>query len=150
METMPYMSVEADATLVLMDEDKQIRTCLLTKKRRWSFGRETATVHPDIPVRSGIVSRDHGEFACVDGQWFYLDHGGKNGTFVNGVKAPAGRGKRLYPMLLNNGDILRVDYSDLGNPDLRAVWILFLTEKITDEHEAAEAFRRRVSMEADA
>lgn len=129
------------ATLLVMDDDKRIIPYDLTKRNKWSFGRQTQSNHPDIPVKSGIVSRDHGEFVSMDGQWFYLDHGGKNGTFLNGEKVSCGNGKRRYPVLLSDGDMLRVDYSDLSNPDGRGVFLLFSERRITDTKEAEELFR---------
>lgn len=135
----------SEATLLIVDCDKKIRLCDLTKKKKWFFGRETSSVHPDIPVKSGIVSRDHGEFVCTEGQWFYIDHGGKNGTFINGEKISGGKGKRQYPVLLNDGDMLRVDYSDLSDPDGRGVFILYSEKRITDIKEAEVFFRDKAS-----
>ena len=129
-----------EATLVVKDHDKKISLYDLTRRKKWSFGRETTSVHPDICVKSGIVSRDHGLFVCMEGQWFYLDHGGRNGTFINNEKIFPRKGKRQYPILLNDGDMLRVDYSDLANPDTRGVFLLFLERRIIDLNEAEEIF----------
>ncbi len=133
METVPYLAVDSDARLLLIDDDKRLRLIHLNKRQRWSFGRETEMVHPDISVHSPIASRDHGEFVCVDEQWFYIDKGGRNGTFCNGKKVLAPRGNKRYPLLLNNGDVLRVDYEDLTRPDNRGVWMMFLTENVEGE-----------------
>ncbi|MCR5726685.1 MAG: FHA domain-containing protein [Lachnospiraceae bacterium] len=130
------------ATLVVRDCDKKIWLCDLTKREKWSFGRATSSIHPDICVKSGIVSRDHGVFMCVERQWFYLDHGGKNGTFINNEKILSGKGKRKYPVLLNDGDMLRVDHSDLTNPDTRGVFLLFLERKVSDLREAEGIFTK--------
>ncbi|MCR5790331.1 MAG: FHA domain-containing protein [Lachnospiraceae bacterium] len=129
METEAYLAVKADAMLLIMDEDKSIRRVSLYKKVRWSFGRDTETKHPDIAVRSKIVSREHGEFGCVDGEWFYIDKGSKNGTFYNGRKLTPGNQNKKYPVMLSHGDILRVDHKDFDHPDNRGVWMMFLTEQ---------------------
>ncbi len=139
----------SEATLLIADCDKKIIMCDLTKQNKWSFGRETSLVHPDISVKSDIVSRDHGEFVCMEGQWFYIDHGGKNGTFINGKKISGGKGKRRYPVLLSDGDMLRVDYSDLSNPDRRGVSLLYLEKKITDMKEAEALFRFNTAFDID-
>ncbi|MCR5733360.1 MAG: FHA domain-containing protein [Lachnospiraceae bacterium] len=135
-----------NAWLIILDENRKIKICELADGKKLSFGRETETLHPDISVSSGIVSRDHGEFCCNDGQWFYMDHGGKNGTFINGEKVPSVKRGRRYPVLLDNGDLLQVDYSDLTNPDARGIKIIFSTEKIEDEQEARKLFTNKISL----
>ena len=125
METTPYLKLQGDAMLIILEEDQNMRCCALNKKIKWTFGRETKDNHPDIPVSSRIVGRTHGEFACVDNKWVYVDKGSINGTYHNGIKIH----QTTY---LSNRDVLRIDADDLNNPDERGVWIMFLTEQVSD------------------
>lgn len=130
METTPYLALQGEATLVILEGKSEIRCCPLSAKRQWTIGRPTENNNPDIPVRSRIVGRQHGEFNCIDGEWFYIDKGSINGTYHNGKKISNGLNGRVRPVLLNNGDVLRVDSDDLTEPDMRGVWIMFLTETV--------------------
>ncbi len=119
---------EEKAMLLVRDCDGSERIYALDEKPRWTFGRESSAVHPDIPVCSEIVSRQHGVFSCADEQWFYIDQGGRNGTFYNEGRIPVSRKGKRYPVLLSSGDVLRVDYEDPAHPDGRSVWMKFFTE----------------------
>lgn len=66
-----------------------------------SFGRKTGAEETDIAVPSAVVSRRHGEFTEIQGQWFYRDLGSSNGTWINGKRCEE-------PHLLKEGDILAV------------------------------------------
>lgn len=129
MQTTPYLAIESGATLVIL-EMEQIRSCALDVRTQWKLGRSCPGNSPDIPLQSPIAGRKHGELICIDGQWFYVDGGSINGTFHNGKKVDIGLNNKKRPVLLNNGDILRIDYSDLSTPDSRGVWMLFTTDTI--------------------
>lgn len=107
----------------------------LDSRARWTLGRETPENTPDIPLRSAIAGRTHGEFVHVGNGWFYCDGGSLNGTFYNGKKLVSGR--RVRPVRLHSGDVLRIDYSDLSTPDSRGVWMLFTTEQMLGEWASA-------------
>ncbi|MGN0483647.1 MAG: FHA domain-containing protein [Lachnospiraceae bacterium] len=128
--------MQKEVTLVILDGETDIHCYSLSEDKTWTFGRESAHSHPDISVQSKIVSRTHGEFESMDGEWFYVEKESKNGTYHNGKKIRKGLKKKVRPVLLSDGDILRIDSEDLNAPDSRGVRILFLTEQ------AGEACRK--------
>ena len=132
METKQFQPA-ADQTNLVVLEQGRIRCYGMDSKARWTMGRVAAGNTPDIPLTSRIVSRMHGEFILIDGQWFYCDLGSRNGTLHNGVKIRSGLNKRVRPVILENGDILRIDRSEVSRSDPRGVWMLFSTESICGE-----------------
>lgn len=129
MKTTPYLSKTGKATLVVLEERK-IRNYDLGKRHKWTFGRECPENYPDIAVYSPIVGRKHGEFLCINEEWFYIDQGSRNGTWHNGKKISLGLNGKVRPVMLNDGDILRVDADNLDTPDGRGIWIFFTTTNI--------------------
>lgn len=97
------------------------RRVVLDGKEKWTLGRKTPENSPDIPLRSDIAGRGHGEFLFMDGLLFYVDRGNVNGTFHNGKKISKGLKGRAAPVLLSDGDILRIDCEDSDRPDSRNV-----------------------------
>lgn len=89
----------------------------LEEREKWSLGRATPENKPDIPLKSRIAGRFHGEFLLVDGQLFYIDRGSVNGTFHNGKKLSAGLRGRANPVLLSDGDVLQIDFENLDTSD---------------------------------
>lgn len=132
MQTTPYLQIVSKATIVIMENDK-IRNCAIDAKNQWTLGRVVPGNSPDIPIVSAIAGRKHGEFICIDGQWFYADGGSINGTYHNGKKIEKGLNGKEKPVMLNNGDVLRIDSNNLDCPDERGVWILFTTDQISNE-----------------
>lgn len=126
MQTEAYLSVKSQASLVVLEEG-QIKTYYLGNKIRWKFGRECPGNVPDIPVNSTIVGRKHGEFACIEGEWYFIDGGSLNGTYCNGEKIEKNEATQFK---LCNGDILRVDSKNLNTPDDRGLWMMFVTEEL--------------------
>lgn len=134
MKTTTFSSTTCKATLVVL-EVMQVVTYDLSKKNKWYFGRRTPENEPDIKSYSQIVSRHHGEFMCIDNEWFYVDKGGLNGTYLNGHKIKHSDGFSK-PILLNNRDILRIDSNNLQGYDNRGVLLLFLTEGVNEKWES--------------
>jgi len=124
MEMLPKDYGPKRATLVVL-EDGEIRCYRLSQKKEWSFGRQTAENTPDVPMRSQIVSRQHGIFFNLSGEWYYRDEGSFNGTWHNGKKLKMETGGKAYSVKLADGDIIRIDSGNLEHPDGRGVYILF-------------------------
>ena len=72
-----------------------------------SIGRKVEGSRVNLQIDSPVVSREHGEIAVMEGEYFYRDLGSLNGTFVNGRLY--GKGSRIPAVKLENGDILRID-----------------------------------------
>lgn len=121
------MAKTKSATLIILEQG-QVRSINLGMKNHWTLGRVTDVNSPDIPLRSPIVSQKHGEFFYVEDQMFYVDRGSKNGTFHNGKKISPGLNGRVNPVMINNRDILRIDYEDLNTPDTRGVWMMIILD----------------------
>lgn len=132
METTPYLTIPSEATLVIYEGDN-FRNCSLDTKDKWTIGRICPGNSPDIPLDSVIAGRKQGEFICVDEEWFFCDKGSVNGTYFNGKKIEKGINGNTKPVMLSNGDILRIDSNNLDAPDDRGVWIMFTTEPIGSE-----------------
>lgn len=132
METKIFQPADSETTLVVLEQGV-IRCYGLDEAVRWSLGRETMDNKPDIPLKSSVASRRHGELILIDGQWFYCDQGSLNGTLYNGKKIKSGINGRVRPIMLKNGDVLRIDRSTANPSDPRGVWMLFSTEKISGE-----------------
>lgn len=114
-------------TIIIMENGK-VYSYELSVQTRLTIGRATSQNMPDIPLSSPIVGRKHGEFVYISGQWFYCDNGSRNGTFYNGRKIKAGLNGRVCPVLLQDGDVLRIDYADLNTPDSRGIKITFVAK----------------------
>lgn len=126
---MPYLPTLDVTSLVILEQD-EVRCYSLETQNQWTIGRASPGNTPDIPLISAIAGRKHGELIYVDSEWFYIDNGSLNGTFHNGNKVESGLNGRTEPVLLQNGDILRIDYSDFNTPDRRGVWMLFTTSNV--------------------
>ena len=132
MKTVMFQPTSDNPILVVLERGR-IQQYNLDDRVRWTVGRVTSNHMPDIQLTSSIASRTHGEFALVDGEWFYFDRGHTNGTLYNGAKIKPGLNGRIHPVLLKNGDILRIDHSAVDKADPRGVWMLFTTESIPGE-----------------
>ena len=129
MKTMMFQPSSGSSSLVVL-ENGGIQCYDLDSRVQWTIGRVTSSHVPDIQLTSPIASRAHGEFMLVDSEWFYLHRSKTNGTLYNGVKIKSGLNGQIRPVLLKNGDILRIDQSGVGKADPRGVWMLFSTERI--------------------
>lgn len=132
MDTQKYIAQTSGASLIILEND-QIRICALDTRPEWKIGRydpDEPNV-PDILFESMIVSRTHGWLRNIDGQWFFVDNPENiNGTFHNGVKIPRPKRKTKTPILLEHGDVLRVDNEDLNHVSAQGVLMLFTTDTI--------------------
>jgi len=126
---MPYLPAPDVTSLVILEQD-EVRCYNLETQSQWTIGRATPENTPDISLTSAIAGRKHGELIYIDDEWFYLDNGSRNGTFYNGKKIESGLNGRTEPTLLQDGDVLRIDYSNLETPDRRGVWMLFTTSNV--------------------
>lgn len=132
METMLYQPVSSGMTLVILEQGN-VQYCKLEGRTHWTMGRSTSESAPDIALHSSIAGRRHGEFLLIDGEVFYCDKGSVNGTFYNEKKITVGIKNRVKPVMLKNGDILRIDYENLSTPDYRGVWILVTSNEMQGE-----------------
>lgn len=119
------------AALIVL-ENEQVFSYMLDSRSIWFLGRKEANgKEEEITLSSGIVSREHGELRCIENQWFYVDNPqNKNGTYHNGVIISRPLFGIRQPVLLEDGDVLRIDgiaRSNLG------VAMLFVTTPIQGE-----------------
>lgn len=113
------------ASLVILENDA-IRTLDLSASPRWELGRSNGSDGITLPLASPIASHHHGFFFFENGVWLYQDQGSTNGTFYNGNHMTG----QEAPVVLNNGDVLRIDSNDLNSPDQRGVFMYFTTQKV--------------------
>ena len=116
------------ATLLILERGKPVRIVSLSGSM--NIGRESNDFMNDISLKSGIVSRNHGEFVYDDngGNYYYRDNNSLNGTFYNGVKLEKLNERGSKAVKLNDGDILRIDCDNLVNPRSDAVVLLYSTK----------------------
>ena len=70
------------------------------------IGKKQEIVDKVIPFNK-MISRKHCRITCVNGDYFIVDEGSANGTFVNGTKLVQGQRCRI-----SRGDIVRLADSD--------------------------------------
>lgn len=130
--TQQYIPQTSGASLILLEQDR-VRVCPLDTRSEWTVGRydpDMANI-PEILFESMIVSRQHGWIQNIDDQWFFVDNPKNlNGTFHNGIKIPRPKTGMRTPIMLENGDILRIDNEDLNRASARGVLMLFTTDVI--------------------
>lgn len=119
------------ASLLILENGKPVR--IVSLHGDMTLGREDPNITSDITLTSGIVSRNHGEFIYLEGNYYYKDNCSLNGTFYNGslLKIKNERGSEAAK--LKDGDVLRIDRSDLTKPHSDAVEIIFSTFFSPDE-----------------
>lgn len=113
------------AKLSILRPDGAIYEVLITGK--CTLGRRTQSSQADIPLDSAIASRLQGEFAVLDGHYYYRDLDSANGTFVNDVLYGGNVGGHRQATRLENGDVLRIDQSDGSGRHPQAVVMIFAT-----------------------
>ena len=132
MRTQEFIAQTSGASLLIVEKNS-VYTVSLDTKAEWAIGRydPNRQIIPDIPLASYLVSRSHGWLKNPGDQWYFEDNGDNtNGTFINGRKLPRGENGRNTSVALRNGDILRIDNSDLNYPDVDGVLLLFTTMPI--------------------
>ena len=98
--------------ITVIDSDRAIRTIPLLNEET-VVGKEG-----DIAIRSRIVSKRHGKFVEMNGEYYYNDEGSLNGTLLNGVQIGCGHYVRSQPYHLENGDVIRIAVPDaIDNPE---------------------------------
>lgn len=117
-----FKSIRDGSITICVRERGRAKHYSLEGRERWSLGRATPENKPDIPLKSAIAGRTHGEFLILDGQLFYVDRGSVNGTYLNEKKISGGLKGRANPVLLCDGDELRID-GDSEQPDPETVQI---------------------------
>lgn len=118
---------------LIVIENGQLRTYTLDNKLCWEIGRPTKENNPDIKLRVPTISRKHGKFQNIDGNWFYMDHKSKNGTVYNDSPIKPGIKGRVRPVALSSGDILIFGGKEEAIIDSKTVWALYLTEGFDGE-----------------
>lgn len=115
------------ASILIIDSTHQPRTVELHGSM--TVGRAFPESDRDITLYSQIVSRKHGEFIYddSDGSYYYLDNNSLNGSFINNSKLPAYNQRGTKAVRLSDGDIIRIDRSDLNTPHPEAVLMIFST-----------------------
>lgn len=108
-------------------ENGQIKTYCLDNKLVWEIGRRTTDNDPDIKLHVLTVSRKHGLFRNINGNWFYMDNKGKNGTIHNDKQIRSGINGRIRPVPLQNGDVLIFGGGEKPIINPRTVWSVFVT-----------------------
>lgn len=129
METQIYVP-QAQGSQLIIIEHNQIRTCSLAERPQWIIGRydPSGNITPDIALSSKIVSRNHGQLMHIENHWYYVDNPGNlNGTFHNGKKIERPLTGKKKVVLLENGDVLRIDNDDLNNFNKDGVLMIFST-----------------------
>lgn len=89
------------------------------------IGRNIEGSRSDIKIDSPIVSRNHGEIACINGTYYYRDLNSTNGTYINNtfLKSTGETKNQVSP--LKDGDILHFDIKQGGKSHPNCVCGLF-------------------------
>ena len=119
------------ATLLVLEPNDGIR--VVTLEGDMKMGRDVQGSMCDIKLRSGIVSRDHGDFIFADGSYHYRDNNSLNGTYYNGIKLESINERGTRAVRLQDGDVLRIDRKKLDEPHPEAVVAIFSTSFGKDE-----------------
>ena len=89
------------------------RTIIVPLTGEQTLGRPTKKTWPDIPVRSGVVSRKHARLVTDESGTSYEDLESLNGTLLNGAPVAPGTAVRL-----KSGDLLRIHGPEDESGDL--------------------------------
>lgn len=121
------------ATLLLVDNRKV--PVMLSLSGSATVGREYPESNRNIRIHSEIVGRKHGEFYYDNSSdtYYYIDNNSLNGTFVNGIKLQPYNVRGSRAVRLSDGDVLRIDRSDLNHPHPQAVLMVFSRSFEADE-----------------
>ena len=113
------------ATLFILDNRKE--PLMLPLRGNATVGREYPTSDRTIRLHSEIVGRAHGEFIYDNSAdtFYYIDNNSLNGTYINGIRLQPYNQRGSKAIRLSDGDILRIDRSDLSHPHPQAVLMIF-------------------------
>lgn len=120
----------SDVNQLLVIEQGKSYIYTLDERPIWEVGRKSGDVVPDISLNVHTVSRRHGSFQNMDGNWFYIDRNGKNGTTCRGKKVGKGIGGRTKPVLLKDGDVLVFGGGEKGVVCDKTALAVFCTHRI--------------------
>lgn len=155
-KTIQWKRKPANAQLLVITGAGEVRQIRLNEKDEWQIGRPAEENHPDIPIDSSIVSRQHGALIRQGSQWFYWDRGSYNGTIHNnqllyGKHSGAGT---IVP--LNDGDFLKIDSINQTHSSGNGITMFFstsLTDEVRWEKQELSGLKRirlgRLSSKAD-
>ena len=113
---------------LIIIENGQLTSYMLDDKNVWEVGRPSKENIPDIKLHSATVSRRHGKFQNLDGEWFYLDYNGKNGTVYNQKHIKPGINGRVRPVMLKDGDRFVFGGGEQQVLNYKTILGLFLTK----------------------
>lgn len=119
------------ATLFILEKGRGLSIVRLDGDM--TLGRKSPDSHSDITLNSCIVSRNHGEFSFIDNAYYYKDNNSLNGTFINGIKLEKYNERGSRAVKLVDGDVIRIDRSQLDVPHDEAVEMIFSTTFSADE-----------------
>lgn len=126
MATQEFNPKVRPATLIIVGKKTEdVKVVYL--KNDMTIGRENDDHTADISLSSPIVSRSHGLFSFIDGDFYYTDTHSRNGTYLNGKRIPQVKGENSKPIRLKDGDILRIDRPTLDDPHPDAVTMIYST-----------------------
>ena len=113
------------ATLLLIDRRKM--PIMISLSGDATIGREYPESDRSIKICSEIVGRKHGEFVYDNSAdtYYYIDNNSLNGTYINGMKLQSYNNRGSKAFRLSDGDIIRIDRSDLNQPHPGAVLMIF-------------------------
>ena len=113
------------ATLLLIDNRKT--PIMISLSGSATLGRDYPESDRNIRIVSSIVGRKHGEFVHDDSTdtYYYIDNNSLNGTYINGQKLQLYNNRGSKAFRLSDGDIIRIDRSDLFHPHPEAVLMIF-------------------------
>ena len=122
------------ATLFILDNRKE--PLMLPLRGNATVGREYPTSDRTIRLHSEIVGRAHGEFIYDNSAdtFYYIDNNSLNGTYINGIRLQPYNQRGSKAIRLSDGDILRIDRSDLSHPHPQAVLMIFSRSMEENEH----------------
>ena len=96
-------------------------------KDKMTIGRFFDGSTVDLPLNSSVVSKQHGEIAVLDGEYFYRDLLSTNGTYINGKLYGKSANKGRSARKLEDGDVLRFNTGDDASLDPETVIMIFST-----------------------
>lgn len=125
-QTMQFQRNNDNASVIIVGKSSDpILTVPITGTL--NLGRKVPGSNCDIALSSPLVSRAHGVFMRVANNYYYTDSHSTNGTYLNGEKLKITSERGSDPVMLNDGDILRIDRRTLDNPHPDAVTMIFST-----------------------